>query len=72
MKNVRSIIARGYSKAVVVGTSLTAAAGSALAAVPTDVATALADAKTDSLAVAGLGLIIIVGIAAFKYMRRGL
>lgn len=62
MKNVRMLIA----------SVLALAAGSALAAVPTDVATALAEAKTDSLAVAGLGLIIIVGIAAFKYMRRGL
>lgn len=46
-------------------------ASQAFAAVPTDVTTALTDAKTDSLAVAGLALVVIIGIAAFKYMRRG-
>lgn len=44
---------------------------SAMAAVPTEVTTALTDAKTDALAVAGLSLVIIIAIAAFKYMRRG-
>lgn len=46
-------------------------ASQAFAAVPADVTTALTDAKTDSLAVAGLALVVIIGIAAFKYMRRG-
>jgi hypothetical protein len=45
-------------------------AGSAFAAVPVDVTTALTDAKADSLTVAGLALVIIIAIAAFKYMRR--
>jgi hypothetical protein len=45
--------------------------GSAMAAVPADVSTALTDAKADALTVAGLALIVIIGIAAFKYMRRG-
>jgi hypothetical protein len=45
--------------------------GSAMAAVPADVSTALTDAKADALVVAGLALIVIIGIAAFKYMRRG-
>lgn len=43
---------------------------SAFAAVPTEVTTALGDAKTDSAAVAGLALVVIIAIAAFKYMRR--
>lgn len=43
----------------------------AFAAVPTEVTTALTDAKTDSLAVAGLALVIVIAIAAFKYMRKG-
>lgn len=43
----------------------------AFAAVPTNVSTALSDGLTDATAVAALGLIIVVGIAVFKYMRRG-
>jgi hypothetical protein len=43
----------------------------AFAAVPTEVTSALADGKADALTVAGLGLVIIIAIAAFKYMRKG-
>lgn len=43
---------------------------SAFAAVPVEVTTAMSDAKTDSLVVAGLALVVIIAIAAFKYMRR--
>lgn len=46
--------------------------GSAQAAVPTDVTTALTTAAADSVTVAGLALAIIVGIAAFRYMRRAI
>ena len=45
--------------------------GSAMAAVPADVSESLTEAKADALTVAGLALIVIIGIAAFKYMRRG-
>lgn len=44
---------------------------SAFAAVPTNVTTAMGDGLTDATAVAALGLIIVVGVAVFKYMRRG-
>lgn len=44
----------------------------AMAAVPTTVTTALTDAATDSATVAGLALAIVVGIAAFRYMRRAI
>lgn len=44
---------------------------SAFAAVPADVTTALTDAKSDATAVAGLFLIAIIAIAAFKLMQRG-
>lgn len=44
--------------------------GSVFAAVPLEVTTALTDAKADSLTVAGLALVIIIAIAAFKFMRR--
>jgi hypothetical protein len=51
-------------------TGLVASTGSAFAAVPAEVSGALTDAKADSLTVAGLALVIIIAIAAFKFMRR--
>lgn len=50
----------------------TVAAGSAMAAVPAEVSTALGDMKTDGLAVAGLVLVAIIAIAAVKFMRKAL
>lgn len=58
-------------KAAATGTGLVVMTGNAMAAVPAEVTTALGDAKTDTLAVAGLSLVIIIAVAAFKYMRRG-
>ena len=49
---------------------ITFGASNAFAAVPAEVTAALTDAKTDSLVVAGLALVIIIAIAAFKFMRR--
>jgi hypothetical protein len=46
-------------------------AGSALAAVPTDVTSALTDMKADALSVAGLVLVAIIAVTAFKFMRKG-
>ena len=46
--------------------------GSAFAAVPESVTTALANALTDSVTVAGLAIAIVVGVAAFKYMRSAI
>jgi len=51
---------------------LVAGAGTALAAVPADVTTALTDAKSDATTVAGVVIGIIVAIAAFLYMRRAI
>lgn len=51
--------------------ALSAVATSAQAAVPEAVTTALDGAKADGATVAGAVLVIIVGIAVFKYMRRG-
>ena len=48
-----------------------AAAGAAYAAVPTDVTDALVVMKDDALVVAGLVLIAIIAVAAFKFMRKG-
>lgn len=58
---VRSLVAAG---------ALTA--GSAFAAVPVDVTTALTDAKADGISVAGLVLIAVIAMYAFKLMRRGI
>lgn len=42
------------------------------AAVPAEVTSALADAKTDGMTVAGTVLTVIIAIAAFKYIRKAL
>ncbi|UZR29440.1 major capsid protein [Methylococcus mesophilus] len=57
---------------VATGAGLTVAAGNAMAAVPTEVTTALSDAQTDGTKVAGLVLVVIIAIAAFKYIRKAL
>jgi len=44
----------------------------AFAAVPAGVTTAITDAGVDSATVGGLVLVVLVGIAAFKYMRRAM
>jgi hypothetical protein len=43
---------------------------SAFAAVPADVTTALADMKTDTLAVATAFVVLAVVVAAFMWMRK--
>jgi hypothetical protein len=44
----------------------------ALAAVPAGVSTAITDAGVDAATVGALVLVVLVGIAAFKYMRRAM
>jgi len=41
------------------------------AAVPAEVSTALDTMKTDALTVAGLVLVAIIAVVAFKFMRKG-
>ena len=55
-----------------IGTLISTLGVSAMAAVPAEVTTALADLKTDGLVVAGVVLAAIVGIFAFKFIRKGL
>lgn len=50
--------------------SLSLVAGSAMAEVPTEVTSAMSEGKADALTVGGLALVIIIAIAAIKYMRR--
>ncbi len=51
---------------------LLSAMQAAQAAVPADVTTALADIKADALTVAGVVLVAIIAIFAFKFIRKGL
>lgn len=51
--------------------ALSAFAINSYAAIPANVQTSLDNGLTDASAVAALGLIIVVAIAVFKYMRRG-
>lgn len=46
-------------------------AGTALAAVPADVTTAMTDMKADGIAVATAFLVASIAITAFLFMRRG-
>ena len=46
--------------------------GSAMAAVPADVTTALSTMQDDALTVAGVVLVAIVAVFAFKFLRKGL
>lgn len=52
--------------------SSAAGVGSAMAAVPTEVSTALTDMKADALTVAGIVLVAIIAVAAIKFIRKGL
>lgn len=56
----------------ILGMIATAVTVPAFAAVPAAVSTALTDAGTDSLLVAGIVLAVIVGIFAVKLMRKAL
>lgn len=48
-----------------------AVSSSAFAAVPEAVTTELSTMKADALTVAGLVLVAIIAVAAFKFMRKG-
>ena len=59
-----------FKKIAIAAMSLFAAP--AMVAVPAEVTAALTGGLIDASAVAALALIIVVGVAVFKYMRRGL
>lgn len=58
-------------RSAVVGGSLAVIGSQVYAAVPTAVTDALEDMQTDALTVAGLVLVAIIAVAAFKFMRKG-
>lgn len=55
-----------------IGTALATLGGSAMAAVPAEVSTALTALQADALTVAGIVLAAIVAVYAFKFIRKGL
>ena len=59
------------AKVATVTALATAGATAAHAEVPTEVVTALTEMKADALVVAGLVLVAIIAVAAFKFMRKG-
>lgn len=61
-----------FKKIASVVTGFVASTSAAFAAVPVAVTTALSDGLADATTVAGAALIIVVGVAVFKYMRRAL
>lgn len=56
-------------KRAAAGLAVAAVASPSFAAVPADVTTYLTDAATDGAAVATLGLLVVIAIAAIKYLR---
>lgn len=71
MKKMNQLRKFGAKASVAVGT-LGLMATQAYAAVPADATTALTDAKTDATTIGTAVFVILVAIAAFKYMRRSL
>lgn len=56
-------------KRAAAGLAVAVATAPAFAAVPAGVTTAMEDAATDGAAVATLGLLVVIAIAAIKYLR---
>lgn len=48
-----------------------ASTGSAFAALPADVTTAMADMKADGVLIGGAFLVVVIAIAAVKILRKG-
>jgi uncharacterized membrane protein len=62
-----------FARAFGVAVAVTAiSAQQAFAAVPAEVTAALDAAKEDGVTVAGVVLVVIIAIAAFKFIRRAL
>jgi hypothetical protein len=54
-----------------ISAGLALATGSAMAALPAGADAAIADMKTDAVALAGAFLIVIIAVAAVKILRKG-
>lgn len=63
---------QNFKRGLKYGASLvTLAAGSAMAAVPAEVTTAVGDMKADGITVATAFLVATIAVAAFLFMKRG-
>lgn len=61
------------ARAAIVGSALVGGVvAPVLAAVPTEVTTAVGDMKADALTVAGLVLVAIIAVMAVKFIRKGM
>ena len=69
---VKNAVAVVRARAVAVPALVATGVGSARAALPTEVETALGNLSTDALKVAGIVLAAIVAVYAFKFIRKGL
>lgn len=67
-----SVLRAARARAVAIASAVITAAGSASAAVPADVTTALGDMKADGLVIAGAVLVAAVAIYAVKRIRSAL
>lgn len=63
---------RFVARVAAVPAVLAVMAGSAMAAIPTEVATGLTDMKTDGSSMATGVLLAIVAVFTLKFLRRGL
>jgi len=68
----RFVMNKMFARSAAALGSLALVTGSAFAAVPADVTTAIGEMKTDGLVVAGAVLVAIIAIAAVKFIRKGL
>lgn len=60
------------STGVAIGAGALTLAGQAHAALPAEVSATLAEVKDDGTTLGGLVLVIVIAIAAFKFLRRGI
>jgi len=58
-----------FARFAVVSAGSVLLVSNAMAALPTEVSTELATAKTDAVAAAGLVIVIVVAVAAFRFIR---
>lgn len=63
---------RRFGSKLAVGSAAALAAGAAMADVPAGVTTAISSAGTDAGVVGAAVLVVIVGIFAFKWIRKAL
>lgn len=66
----KELASRGFNQVVAVTAGMVVLTGEVLAAVPTEVTTAIAETKTDSTAVAALMVGISAALLVFAIIRR--